>query len=1833
MEDSGCDIDLNPDKPGTYVLCQRVWSGTVGYDLYGVGRIRIIVGGEEHAGVSIRAENRYPLTVSKQCDGLTIPGDFYPQGVALGDELTWTIQRTSGTSADMVIYADHSFCTRQLTATVGPDNDKPRVRLSVADCSDVGQSSFRLSLKVDTSDGKTFTAETEFAVNVVDDMALPTLHAEQTFYEIKAGESFTIPQPDITLPEGVDEEQVNRFWSVDPGVYNYTCFDEDEGKLNLNLYALQPGCYSAQFCAVLGLAITAVDYQIVVGKPSGSPRLLLKDPSGENISDLNATLCSDPGLWGCIGYAVLEGAVFAPEDEIAFRAENLSSGDNIQVSLAQHTRTSCQVRALYRQDCKPTEMFQLTVTRNGEEVAHTSFILSSPTAIIGVEEITLHHEGPDTLLGRSSTKFTATVSPLDAGDPSIRWSVSPAEVATVDDTGMVTAMDITATTTLYVTAASVSNPGVRAAYELTLVPRIQSITVTAGATQMSEGQTLQLTAATSPADASDQVEWSSADPTAATVDQNGLVTAQRVDIAREVTITATANDGSRDASGNLVTGTYNVTVCPITTGIALAVKDTLGADSTRISLDAADKTLRIHPRLSPMTASQDLTWEVNDPTILTLDADNDGQMDRNPENGSVIVTGLLPGQTTVTVIARDGSGITATTGVIQVVKDPTPIGDYGFMKLSVGMTSQIDAAAISETCLSGKPITGYSVAYDGKTETSKGVKVSSSGLITVEARVSNAVITLITADPLVFAHIHVMVTDAPDDLLLTFSSGLIDDALEFDRLGSKVTMTVNGKAGGLDVPAMLTAASANTAVVSVTQTAADTFDLTAIALGHTDIIVRTHNGISKTVSVNVDQAFCEVILTSPDTVYAGKSASIGVTYVPRDVSGKALDWDWEPVREEDAQGFDPSLVKQTHNSLTVGSKLDRVLDITVSATYIGNTGAGNRTARCTVTLVPLVSNVAIGKGSSPLTTLVSGVHVVNIRNLEDPIQLVATLKPSGVEEYARLQWASSVPSVASVKDGLVTVHKTGDTVITATAQDGSKAKGTFKLSVRDMVDDITITETTAFGGELIAGAARKLKLAAACLPLSATNKTVDWSVDPATPFVSVTSAGVVTVRADFTGDEQRTATIIATARDGSGMMGTFDVTVFPAVTGLQITDVGDQHLSDPACNLRFDLSTPGVTAAEGKLPLVCFVAPEEAKQEIVWKSSNPSQVKTVQIGDGYFAQLLKPTGAAGVTLTATSAVNKAKLDRVTLFASSTLPNKPVSVSIAGTNTLVAGKSYQFIATVWPAHAQNKAVTWTLCSEDGSLIPLTSDSAAIDPKKGVLKALVSDSATPQTVYIKAVCVETNHAGDPVESEPFAVTVYQKSIGVGIFSNDPDGIYGDDTPQEKYFIDIGSEESTLQLYATVNPSSAMPSVTWSSSNPKVVVVNKDTGLVTAKGVGTATITATTNDGLKKKKSCTVTVGVMLKKLDLTVPDTTLPAKGKTTVKAAYDPIYTTTRKLSWKSSDTSVATVSSAGVVTAKAVRQSSRVTITATALDGSGVTGELELWVRPLAKKVRLVDESGRILPDKLTLDMNRGETTLELGAMCLSDNEEDGDPSGEALQGVSWSSSKTAVAKVDQNGLVTAVSQGKAVITATATDGSKKSAKVTLDILCKPESVTISGSPDVAYGKSVKLAALVGPAGVASQTVAWKLAGPQDKNLATISSTNGTVTAKNVKWNIGATIHVIATTKAAGPDGVAVSSEEYELKITDRVTSVITNLGVTNAKVAVRLYEGSMLLSASCLPAEASQEIAWSSNNKKVATVDEYGLVTFLAAGKAVITAAAMDGTGKKATVTFIITK
>ncbi|PYP46480.1 MAG: hypothetical protein DMD50_07605 [Gemmatimonadetes bacterium] len=234
-------------------------------------------------------------------------------------------------------------------------------------------------------------------------------------------------------------------------------------------------------------------------------------------------------------------------------------------------------------------------------------------------------------------------------------------------------------------------------------------------------------------------------------------------------------------------------------------------------------------------------------------------------------------------------------------------------------------------------------------------------------------------------------------------------------------------------------------------------------------------------------------------------------------------------------------------------------------------------------------------------------------------------------------------------------------------------------------------------------------------------------------------------------------------------------------------------------------------------------------------------------------------------------------------------------------------------------------------------------------------------------------------------------------------------------------------TVQLTATTLDSTGTVltgrTVTWSSSSTGVATVN-GSGLVTGVAVGSTTVTAA-SEGRSASSSVTVT----------TVPVasvTVTPASGSlyvgqtvqltaTPKDSAGNPL--TGRVIAWSSDNTTVATVSTSGLVTGKGAGSA---TITA-ATGGKSGTSTITAAIVPVASVV--------VSPASASVATGN---TVQLTATPK-------DSVGNTLTGrtITWSSSATSVASVSSSGLVTGVTIGSATITA-ATGGKSGSSAITV---------------------------------------------------------------------------------------------------------------------------------------------------------------------------------------------
>ncbi len=272
-----------------------------------------------------------------------------------------------------------------------------------------------------------------------------------------------------------------------------------------------------------------------------------------------------------------------------------------------------------------------------------------------------------------------------------------------------------------------------------------------------------------------------------------------------------------------------------------------------------------------------------------------------------------------------------------------------------------------------------------------------------------------------------------------------------------------------------------------------------------------------------------------------------------------------------------------------------------------------------------------------------------------------------------------------------------------------------------------------------------------------------------------------------------------------------------------------------------------------------------------------------------------------------------------------------------------------------------------------------------------------------------------------------------------------------------VSLTKKGQTYQLKATASPSNATTkSVTWQSSNTKVVTVNSS-GNLTAVGNGSATITATAKDGSKKTATCKVTVKiptvVKVSRVSLNKNDLALTSKGQSyQLSASVAPSNASNKSVKWTSGNPKVATVSSSGKVTAVA---NGNTTITATAADGSGkkdicaVTVNIPKPADPTPTPTPSVVKVSSVSLNPSSLSLTKKGQTARLSATVS--------PSNATNKSINWSSSNNNVATVS-NGVVTAVGNGSATITATAADGSGKraSCSVTVNIPTTPDTQTIT---------------------------------------------------------------------------------------------------------------------------------------------------------------------------------
>jgi len=479
----------------------------------------------------------------------------------------------------------------------------------------------------------------------------------------------------------------------------------------------------------------------------------------------------------------------------------------------------------------------------------------------------------------------------------------------------------------------------------------------------------------------------------------------------------------------------------------------------------------------------------------------------------------------------------------------------------------------------------------------------------------------------------------------------------------------------------------------------------------------------------------------------------------------------------------------------------------------------------------------------------------------------------------------------------------------------------------------------------------------------------------------------------------------------------------------------------------------------------------------------------------------------------------------------------VSVSQATAEMLI-GESVQLNATVLPSDATDKTVFWA--SSKQSVATVSSSGMVTAIAEGI------STVTASSGGFSATCV---------------VTVSKRVIPVSSV----------ELNKTSLTLVKGTTEA---LSATVKPNDATdPKVTWSSSNTAVASVDND-GRVTAVGGGEATIFAKAGE---KEAKCIVTVTVPVASVKLNKETITLIEGESEVLVAKIDPEDATDKTITWSSSNAQIAAVGDDGKVIAV---KEGEATITAKAGDKSATC--------KVKVNAPYVPVSGISL-NKSSLELKKGNFETLVATVS---------PDNATEPAVTWSTSNESIAKVDQEGKVTAVNNGTATITAKA---GNYSATCDVTVVIPVTGVTLDNlSLTLSKGASSKLVAKVYPEDATNKTVTWS-----SDNTGVATVTDGTIVA------VG-----------GGVTEIRVRTQDGGFTATCTVTVQVPVQSVSLNKTSVDMYQyDEVKLTATVYPSDATNKaLTWSSSKTSVATVDSNGKVTGVSGGSATITVKTTDG-------------
>lgn len=848
------------------------------------------------------------------------------------------------------------------------------------------------------------------------------------------------------------------------------------------------------------------------------------------------------------------------------------------------------------------------------------------------------------------------------------------------------------------------------------------------------------------------------------------------------------------------------------------------------------------------------------------------------------------------------------------------------------------------------------------------------------------------------------------------------------------------------------------------------------------------------------------------------------------------------------------------------------------------------------------------------------------------------------------------------------------------ASDGSKTQ-TIYVECGDQIEIVVGTEnwqagkvsfTAAYNEKeinLVSGKSATLKFTDPATGKAVSGSKVNWAItdfwfygeydesispEELASMITINASGKISTKA---GINTAVAVVVEASLKSDAEVGnTFMVYVRPAAKSVEIWSTTQNYVEEEDCYyIELDKNVTGETidwniSENYDMVLQALVNPQDALGEVTWKSSNTKIATVNEWGD------LRPvwnektytynSGIVTITATAKDGSGVKASVKVNVYA---LATAAYVYSVNDQYRVTSGKTLKMEAFL--DNASNQAVDWSLQlaevdewgdvildyeSNDGEAVPA---SVATINAKGVLSA--AKNLTERT-FVKVIATAKDGSGtwgcEYVCIDPAAAKVV---IGI-------DGV------DEKNQFDMNLGWLSVWAEAQDAEGNTLDTeILWKSSNTKIATFDEYGSLEILKP-GKVTLTATANDGTGKKASVTVTI--VKSPYQIVMAESYVTAATKAlTIKPEVLDADATNKKLTWSLGEETADVAAAIGAkvsngkvsVNAKkynayiaenglnyvclTVKAQSQMMDTSWGEATPTATAETVVYIYPATTKVSISQYGKDVTGATLSLDISSS------AVLSASSNPE-------AAQTYTWKSSNTKIAdvKVNRDGSVTVIptgaKTGKVTITATAADGTNKSAKVTVNVVKPVKSLKIYAENFVlAGGKSFDLNKLleINPADATNKKVTWSIS---NNTVGAKLAANGKLTTKAVETKT--TVYVTAKAQdgfgASATAAITIYPATKSMVIYDFMyndisnQTVITTLSSFKFKVAPSNTEsaGHFTLTLSDYKNFAIELI--DGDLAVVQVPDAKGNVKF---GKVKLTVTAADGTNKSAYVNIEFVK